>query len=308
MLKKTFRLLIPSLAAVAMPAVLMAQDVAPKRDSAWTFSGNMALTFNQVSLFNWVAGGQNSLSGEATALLNLKYERGNSVWTNTLDLGYGLMKQGEDPTMKHLDRIDLNSQYGYRAARSWYYSAALGVKSQFAPGYKGADRTVKISDALSPLYVTLSLGADYRPDKHFSLLLSPLTGRLTYVKSQMLADLGAFGVMAAYANEMGQMVPGKHARWELGGFIKAVYNRTFLKDQLGLNAKLELFSNYLDKPQNVDVNFDIMLDYKLTNWLTARAQLTMLYDDDMKITLEDGRPVAKLQVREMFGVGLAYRF
>lgn len=298
-----------ALLLMLLPATLLAQETVAKRDSSWVFSGNASLTFNQVALVNWVAGGENTLSGEAAAFLSLKYEKRRAVWTNTLNLAYGLMRQGENPVMKNMDRIDFNSQFGYKAARSWYYSAALGVKTQFAPGYKDAKSDVKISDAFSPLYLLLSLGADWRPDKHFSLLLSPLTGRMTYVRSQMLADLGAFGMKKAEYDPHGVLItPGEHSRWELGGFLKATYSRRFFKDQFGVNSKLELFTNYLEKPENVDVNFDVVLDYKLNNWLTARAQVTLIYDDDMKVTLEDGIQVAKLQVREMFGIGLAYHF
>ena len=77
---------------------------------------------------------------------------------------------------------------------------------------------------------------------------------------------------------------------------------------LGLTTKLELFSNYLENPQNVDVNYDLLLDFKLRSFLTARAQLTLIYDDDQKIPNAAGKPVAALQVRQMFGLGLAYRF
>lgn len=295
--------------SLLVPVVVSAQDEPEQPVSNWKFSGNAALTFNQVALSNWVAGGQNSLSGGASAFFGLDYKQDRMVWNNALKLGYGLIRQGEDPVLKNEDLIDFNSKFGYKAGGAWYYSLGLGLKTQFAPGYKDAKSEVKISDAFAPLYLLLSLGADYKPDDHFSLLLSPASGRMTYVRSQMLADRGAFGVKKADVAPDGRVVtPGQHVRWEMGAFLKATYTNSFFKDMLGLNTSLELFSNYLDKPQNIDVNFDIALDYKLSNWLTARAQVTMIYDDDMRIKLDDGRQVARLQVRQMFGIGLAYRF
>jgi len=82
----------------------------------------------------------------------------------------------------------------------------------------------------------------------------------------------------------------------------------FYKDRIGLNSRLELFSNYLSKPQNVDVLFDVVLDYQLLRFLTAKFQLTLVYDDDQKITTDSGQKMAALQVRQMLGVGLAYNF
>ena len=286
-----------------------AQGIVLSRDSAWVFSGNLAATFNQVTLNNWVAGGENTLGGQATALLGLKYAKQRQLWQNTLELGYGLIKQGESAVIKNLDKIDFASQYGYKASKAWYYSALFGVKTQFTAGYKYPDTQHIISDFASPLYIQLSLGADYKPDNHFSALISPLTGRWTIVKNQDLADQGAFGVKRGEFDALGVRIkPGENLRTELGGYIKLGYTNAYFNNMLGLTTKLELFSNYLDKPQNIDVNYDLLLDFKLSSFLTARAQLTLIYDDDQRLPNADGKPVPVLQIRQMFGLGLAYRF
>ncbi len=287
-----------------------AQDTAAVKASPWKFTGDAALTFNQVALYHWVPGGVNSISGQATVFLRLLYKQDKQLWDNTLDLGYGLTKQSDDPLIKNLDRIIFNSQYGYQVTKSLYISALFSMQSQFAPGYKDNKNTIKISDAFSPYYLSLALGLDYRPDGHFSLFFSPLTGKMTYVRSRLLADQGAFGVKAATYDKTtkAMLTPGEHVRWELGANLKAEYINRFFKDQLGVKSSLLLFSNYLEKPQNVDVTFDLLLDYKLLSFLTATAQLTLVYDDDQKITNDDGRQVASLQIRQMFGLGLAYHF
>lgn len=298
-------------AAATLFAVGYAQAAGPVvwGDSAWRFSGNASLTFSQVALSNWVAGGQNSLSGEAGLFLALDYAKGRNAWNTTLDMGYGLTQLGDEGLVKHLDKFEFASKYGYQAYKAWYYSALFSLKSQFAPGYKYPDRQHVISDFLSPLYGVLALGADYKPDDHFSLMLSPLTGRMVYVRNQELADAGAFGVKKAEWNPDGTLkLHGENVLWEFGGFVKAEYRNVYLDGLLGLNTKLELFSNYLNKPKNVDVNYDLMLDYHFTSALTMKFQLTLIYDDDMKIKQDNGHMSPKLQVREMFGVGLAYRF
>ena len=300
---------------VAVAAMLLfvgsasAQGVVLSRDSTWVFSGNLSATFNQVALTNWVAGGENTLGGEAAALLDLKYAKSKQLWQNTLELGYGLMKQGDKGVIKNLDKIDFASQYGYQATQAWYYSALFGVKTQFAAGYKYPDTKNVISDFAAPLYLQLSLGASYKPDNHFSALISPLTARWTFVMNQDLADQGAFGVKAGTFDAAGvRTAPGENLRTELGGYIKLGYTNSFFNNMLGLTTKLELFSNYLENPQNVDVNYDLLLDFKVSSFLTARAQLTLIYDDDQKMPNAAGKPVAVLQVRQMFGLGLAYRF
>lgn len=283
-------------------------------DSAWHFYGNGALTFNQVALMNWVAGGENSMGLDAALSLGIDYKKNKTSWVNTLDLGYGLIQQGKQKIKKNKDLIDFSSKFGYEALPTLYYSALFGLKSQFAPGYKYPEEVV-ISDFFAPLYMNLSLGLDYKPDDHFSLFFSPVSGRFTFVKRQTLANLGSFGVDAATYDDDGALLTlGKRTRWELGGLLRATYRNAFFSNTLGLNTKLELFSNYLNKPENIDVNFDLVLDYKLASWLSMRAQLTLLYDDDQKIIVNPEAPVAeqrgvaKLQLREMFGIGLSYRF
>ena len=286
-----------------------AQGVALSQDSTWLFTGNLSATVNQVSLTNWVAGGENTLSGQAAMLLDLKYQKEKHLWQNTLDLGYGITKQGEQTVIKNLDKIDFASQYGYKASQSWYYSGLFSVKTQFSEGFKYPDTKNVISDFAAPLYVQFSLGANYKPNAHFSTLLSPLTARWTVVKNQMLADLGAFGVKAAEFDALGNKTKaGENLRTEVGGYIKINYINSFFNNFLGLNTKLELFSNYLDKPQNLDIYYDLLLDFKLSSFLTARAELNLIYDDDQRLPDKNGKLVPQIQVRQMFGLGLAYRF
>ena len=144
---------------------------------------------------------------------------------------------------------------------------------------------------------------------HFTAMLSPLSARWTMVNNQLLADAGAFGVKPAEFDNMGVMTKkGENLRTEVGGYVKLNYVNSYFNNFLGLNTKLELFSNYLDKPQNIDVNYDLLLDFKLSSFLTARAQFTMIYDDDQRLPDDNGKLVPRVQIRQMFGLGLAYRF
>jgi len=275
-----------------------------KAENPWKYGGNFSVTFSQVSLTNWVAGGENSISGNASVLLTANYQKGKNKWDNTLDLGYGLTRQGgEDITKKNEDKIDFSSQFGRKASKHWYYSALFGFKSQFDKGYNYPDVDNVISDFLAPAYLLTSVGMDYRPSEKFTVLLSPITGRMTIVNVKELSDAGAFGVD-----------PGKTTRTEMGGFVKVNYKDSFFEDKLGVRSRLELFSSYLDKPQNIDVNWEIAFDLKLGNYITARFQTIMIYDDDSKIgvdTNDDGevdKQVAKLQIKELLGIGFSYKF
>ena len=86
----------------------------------------MGVTLAQTSLTNWAAGGQNSVSVNGILSLFANYKEDRSVWNNSLDIGYGLLKQGEDEAFRKTDdKIDFLSKYGQEAFKPFYYAAML---------------------------------------------------------------------------------------------------------------------------------------------------------------------------------------
>lgn len=271
----------------------------------WKTGAKTSLNFSQVSLTNWAAGGENSISGNFLGNIYARYKKGNSQWENSFDLSYGLMKQGEDDLIKTDDKLELVSKYGQKAFmnnKNWYYSAILSFKTQFAEGYDYPNDSVKISDFMSPGYLLLAIGMDYSPNDFFSASASPLTGKVTVVNDQTLADNGAFGVE-----------PGKHVRYEFGGYIKLNFKKE-IWENVELNSKLELFSNYFNNPQNIDVNWDMLLSMKVNEFLAVTLNTTLIYDDDVNIEVDqndDGIVDAvgpRTQFKEVLGVGLTFSF
>ena len=134
----------------------------------------------------------------------------NTSWDNSLDVGFGLLKQGSDDLRKTDDKFDFVSKYGRKAFNDFYYAALLNFKTQLAPGYKDPDYTNKISDFFAPAYLLAALGLDYKPTPHFSAFFAPVTGKITFVTDQALSDDGAFGV-----------TPGEKSLSEFGGYFRA---------------------------------------------------------------------------------------
>jgi hypothetical protein len=266
--------------------------------SNWKLGGMSTLTFTQVSLSKyWAAGGENSLSGGVMINFYANYEKDNVSWANSLDLGYGLIKQG-DITKKSNDRIDFSSQYGKKASEKWNYSGLFNFKTQFAPGYNYPNDQDIISNFFAPAYITTSLGMEYKPDDRFSLFLSPVTGKFTFVADDSLSASGSFGVE-----------PGEKFRAELGGFLKAMY-KTPLFTNVDLQTKLDLFSNYLNNPQNIDVNMEILINMQINKFLSANINTLFIYDDDINFLIdpESGKKGPRLQFKEVIGLGLSYKF
>jgi hypothetical protein len=288
------------IAAFAIAGFTMAQKATPDSLAGWKTGGVFSLNASQVSLTNWAAGGENSLSGIGLVNLYANYKKNKFAWDNTLDLAYGLIKQGEDPVIKSDDKIDFASKAGQYAFKNWYYTGLVGFRSQFAPGYANPGDEAYISNFLAPAYLNVSLGMDYKPSENFTLFISPVTGKTTFVRDDSLSAEGAFGVD-----------PGKQIRPEFGGYVKMVFKHDIMKN-VSFQTKLDLFSNYLNNPENIDVNWDVLIAMKINEYLSANLTTNLIYDDDILIAFEqeDGsvkkRPA--IQFKEMFSVGLSYKF
>ncbi|MGC9343853.1 MAG: DUF3078 domain-containing protein, partial [Bacteroidales bacterium] len=262
-------------------------------------NGFGSVSFSQVSLYQWTAGGEPSLSGAALLNLFANYNDGEKSWENSLDLGFGLIRQGRDEdavTKKSNDRIEFSSQFGMKAAENWYYSGLLNFRTQFAEGYNYPDDENVISDFFAPAYMTTSVGMDYKPNENFHIFIAPIAGKFTFVLNDSLSSNGDFGV-----------TPGDKFRAELGGLVKVAY-KVDIMENVSLMTKADFFSNYLENPQNIDVNFELLLAMKINDYLSAALSVMAIYDDDVNLLQTDDTIGPGIQVKEVFGVGLSYSF
>lgn len=266
-----------------------------KKDTTfWKKNGDFTLSFNQVSFSNWAAGGKNSISGVGLFNYSFNYLKERTSWDNTLNLGYGLLKEGDRDLMKSEDKMEFSSKAGYRVSEGgkWFYSGLFNFRSQFANGYKYPDTDNKISALFAPAYFSLALGADYKPGNKFSLFLSPLGSKFTIVADENLSSIGAFGVEK-----------NKKFRAEMGGILKSELKFP-LATNVDVATALGLFSNYLKKPQNIDVNWDFRINMKINKYLSANLIANLIYDDDIAIAGVRSR----IQLKQLFGAGFSYKF
>jgi hypothetical protein len=288
----------------------LAAAIELEHDSLWHLGGTFGLNFNQSYFSNWAAGGQNSVSTTALTSLFANYKKGKHLWTNTLDLAYGVIAQDNQKAIKTDDRIDFTSKYGYQTKNeAWYYSGLFNFRTQFAEGFEiedGVEIGDPISDFLAPAFSIVALGAEYKPNDKFSAFLSPVTSKITIVNVDRLAtDFG--------------LDEGDNVRFEIGAFVKLSYKDDIFEN-VNLDTRIDFFSNYVENPQNVDVNWETLITMKVNNWLSATLTTQLIYDDDILIGSEDpilgedgevitpgvnGGP--RTQFREVFALGLSFK-
>ena len=267
------------------------------QDGVYKLNGVVGLNLSQTALSNWSAGGENSVAGTGYLNASLRRKSGKWLWSNNLALEYGLTYTESNGTQKVSDNIDFSTQLGYKATDKWYYTVMGDLKTQFYKGYKYPDKSRYISKFFAPAYSNISVGMEYRPNDFYSVYISPLAGKMTFVQDDYLSSIGAFGVD-----------PGDKFRAQFGAYVKARAQKTIMEN-VKLISSVDFYTAYDSSFGNVDINWDLMLSMKINKFLSATVNTTLKYDDDVKSVNAEGiQKGPKVQFKEMLGIGVAYNF
>lgn len=289
-------------------------------DSGWTKGGTFTITSNLNYLRQWAPGGQSSLAGNSLLNYYFNYRKGKLAWDNNIIAAYGLLVQPLDQSpFKTDDKIDFTSKLGHKIRSNMFLAALVNLKTQFAPGYNfingRPDYSTKISDFMAPAFGLASIGIDYKPSKvpTLSVFVSPTSFRTVVVLDQQLADAGQFGVTPATKDARGVVQPGtgKNLRVEVGAYLRVNYVKDLTKN-INWNTTLELFSNYLKNPQNVDVSWQSLFTIKANKWLSTTVFTHIVYDDDTKLRRHpnDANDLSAgpgIQLKSIVGVGISFK-
>ena len=297
----TFAALLCLTVVPALAQEAPAADTTAKAPSNWTKGLLTQVGFSQLSLTNWAAGGVGSISLNTYLDGYTNYKKDKYLWNNELQMGYGFIQNFEDGYKKSDDRLIFDSKFGYKATEKLYLSAVYNFRSQFADGYTGTTLT---SALMAPAYMSLGLGVDYQPAKNLSINFAPLTGKTVMVAIPELRS--------KYGNADDQF-----CRFELGAQVK-VDAKVAVKD-FTVVSNLQLFSDYLDNPLDIKVNWDANVDAKISKLFSVTLRTSLIYDSKIKSAIkrdaagvpvvdDDGNNimVAGVQFKEIFSVGFSY--
>lgn len=267
----------------------------------WTLSGLYGATFNQTLLRNWNAGGQNSLT--TGFLLRQSAEYSSETWSanQLLDAAYSLNFQ-EGIVRKIDDKLEYNLRLDHILSGQplWKLSGFGSFKTQWYKGYAkpGDPDTAYVSRFLAPAYTIAGLGLTHK-NEFVDLYFSPVTAKHTFVRDERLQAQGVFGLQ-----------PDQTFRQELGAYLNFRLKRNF-PNKISVDFRTNLFGNYLAQPFSIDVDSDLLLVYKATNYLSITLRTQAIYDRD--IIVRDSNGDGKLdapgiQLKQLSGVGLTYNF
>lgn len=283
----------------------------------WVQANTVSLDVSEVAFVNWNAGGSNSISALINVFSSIKHNKNNLVWVASLRSRYGVNKQENQKLRKTEDELELASTIGYRENEitNWYYSARFNFKTQFSNGYDYPDRENEISRFMAPGYLFLGGGAEYGKNlEQLSIYLSPLTFKSTFVLDRDLSNAGSFGVEPAILDENGNIIKqGQKVRTEMGILITNYY-QTKIIENIMLTNRLSLYTDYLNSFGNIDIDWELVFDFKVNDYVRATLGSHIRYDNDVKILeetdIEDEfiEKGARVQLKQILGIGVVLNF
>ena len=276
----------------------------------WKFRSESSFALNQTSLTNWVKGGESSISTsmDITGYANYEDKQTEVFSSNFARLKYGLIASRDNGVRKNMDLLETNSKLNHKAFGKFDFSAIMLFKTQIAKGYNYPNDSVPVSKFLNPAILTIGLGLDYKPNKSTSISFAPLSYKATFVTDTAGIDQTKYGISK-----------GKRSLHEPGVSL-LVSNEFKPFKTVSIINRLQLFTNYIHNPQNVDVDWEIIATASL-NWFTdVRFNTQLIFDDDTRTGVFDkkGNPVlgpdgqqkksARIQFKELLGFSFVFRF
>lgn len=270
-----------------------------KQKEGWTKGGVFSLNLSQGSSRNWASGAERS-SFSLNTITNAfaYYKKGRAIWDNTANLQYGLVNATSIGTRKNDDRIDLLSKYGYQLKNpKWYLSILGSIRTQFTDGFDYSVTPKQQNSAFfAPAYLLFSPGVMYKPNTSFDVFISPVTTRWVIVNNanKQLRRLYAFSDTT------------KSNINEIGAFATANVKKDIAKN-ITYTSRMDLFSNYRNKPQNIDMFWTNVISMKVNKYISVTYNIDLIYDDDVIDSKQSGRKLG-LQWKSLLGVGFTANF
>ena len=259
-----------------------------KEGEGWLRGAGLGFDFAQLALINpRVGAGDNRLGFGALGSIFANYKKDRLFWDNRASIQFAIQRIGnsEKPFQKSLDRFIIGSKVGHQMNDKWALALDSDLETQLTSTYEGNILSpdtgqAKISGFFAPVTIRVSPGIDYKATPHLTLFYSPAGMKLIYINDQAIANRGVFGTQK---NDDGTY---KKSDLQLGSVFKAIYNNKYFEDKFIVSSVLDLFSNYLRNPQNIDVQWHNDLSWNIWKGFSLNLVVDVLYDDDILVQVD----------------------
>ncbi len=275
-------------------------ELKPGRKRHWIRTFTASLQFSQAYISpNWYQGGENALNANAQLYYNVKLNdkyHPNIIFETTAQYNLGLNNAPNDTVHNYNitnDIFQVNTNFGVKAVKRWYYSFTGQFKTQLLNSYHTNSNNLR-SAFMSPGEFTGGIGMTYNYGNKkgtfsFNASLAPLSYSMKTCINRKL-NPGNFGIDEGHKTSHHF---GSTAEFNL--FWRLAYNITF-------NSRLFAFTDY----ENAHADWQNKINFEINRFLTSQIQVDMRYDTNTRPC--DDPSWKKLQLKEVLSIGFAYRF
>jgi hypothetical protein len=254
-------------------------------EEGWVLGGGLGIDFAQLAFYQpRVGAGANRIGFGGLSNFYANYKKDKIAWSNNASLQLAAQRIGgrNSPFDKNIDIFRGASRFGYRPNEEGKFFGAIegNFQTLLLPTYEGnilrPDNNVPlIAKFLSPVQVVVSAGIDYKHNENLSIFFAPASFKMIYVGDDNIAALTVHGNRE-----------GTNSFIAMGTTLKGIYNNKFLNEKLSWTAVLDLFSNYLENPQNIDVLWTNELGWTIFKNFSLNIVTELFYDDDVKVQID----------------------
>lgn len=263
----------------------------------WIRSFNASLQFSQAYISpNWYQGGSNNLNMLAQMVyhvkLNTKYHP-NLLFETTAQYKLGMNNAPDDSIHGYNisdDLFQVNTTFGIKAMKNWYYSFNGQFKTQLFNSYAVNSRNLR-SAFMSPGELTAGIGMTYNwvnPKKTitFDASLAPLSYSLkTCINHEI--DPAKYNI-----KEGRKTLHSFGSSAEVKFFWRLAYNITF-------SSRLFAFTDY----DTAQADWENKINFEINKFLATQVYVHARYDSS-GASNDDWH---KLQLKEIISVGFSYK-
>lgn len=272
--------------------------------SKWTKGAKFQVHASQNYISsNWYKGGESNLAATFYVLGFFNYDNKEGFqWDNKAEwkLGlYGMVSDSLRWLRVNEDLLRLNSKLGFKAFKNFYYTAELDIQTSLFNTYK-SNTYIRTSGPFSPIRMNLSLGVDYKYKSIVSVFVSPLSYKLVYVADTSIKQ----GVLPTenIAHQVG-ITDGTRQSNQLGALVRTDFDYDF-NESIGMEVHFSFFGNYVGKIKGVEIGCEVVGNFKINRFLSAKVSLYPRYDSTT-IPADGGKP--KMQFYELISLGFNYK-
>lgn len=247
---------------------------------------------------NWYQGGNNNLNAILQGIYNVRLNQKfhpNLLFENTIQYKLGINSAPDDSLRNYSiseDNFQINSKFGVKAAKRWYYSATMQFKTQLLNNYRKNTNDLSAS-FLSPGELNFGIGMTYdysTPSGNFktNASIAPLSYNLKICTNDRI-DETQFGIKEGRttASQYGSNIDCK-LEWKLA------YNISF-------NSHLTAFTDY----SYIQGDWENTLSFSINRFLSTQIYVHLRYDSTTG--RYDDTKWHKWQLREVLSFGFAYK-